>query len=439
MKPQSITIDEQEEDQVRLTCEFGADDVSSALRMVNRMLAYKYEIDSRSDEDIPLLLAEKLGDAAVREEYNQVMPGLLTPFVVDSLDFETQFEPEIVEAPRVEAGASYKFTLNVRRKPRFELSSYDPVVLVVPKARFDEEELVGYLASIVDEYAEYETVAADEPAQLGDRITLDIRTYGEYGPVFTLSGTDMTMRVGEGWMSPEFDENIIGLKTGEERRFTIQALTEASAHDEDKERLTVDLTVKAIARARDIDITDEWIAAHIPGFDTVDQLKQDIQRNFISGHVETEDEERKLAAVAEELASRLDMDISDDLYQWTVNDIIAHMEKSAQENGQSFDEHLQAMGLSMDTLGDYLMSTTRTRILQGFALDAYYRHFDLELTDADIDWAITKIIGVNRLDAIDSFRRQYQLAGKMYELREMARRLKANSVALERAVVHEER
>lgn len=435
MEPRIINISDMGEGVVRVTASISVQDMSNVLRMVNRMLAYTYEIDSKSDEDIPVLLAEKLGVDALEEARDQMTPALLAPFVINGLDFETILNPSIAEASSVTVGAPFEFSIDVHRKPAYELSSYEPVTITLPKARFDEEELTGLIVAIADEYADYEPVFDGEPVRQGDRATIDMETYGEFGPVLPLCGKGMRVTVGQGWLAEEIDENLEGMCIGEKKRFSIQALTEASKDEHDTEKLNVTIELKGIERPKAFDITDEWVAAHIEGVSTVAQFKELVQERMIQGTAQPQSEEVLLAKAAEALVERLDMHISDELYQHVVNEMLSQMDQQAFAEGTPFDEYLAARGLSMDTLGDYLMARAKSQIEQGFALDAYYRHFDLDINGGDIDRAAAHMVGSDRLDAVDSLRKQFELAGKLYVLREKARRLKANRVALERATI----
>lgn len=435
MKPQSLEVLDVHDSKTRVKAEFSAEDTAGVMRMVNRMLAYTYEVDSRSDDDIPVLLAEKVGIEQLEEDRNQMAPSMLAPFVVDALGFETILDPEVVEASALSVGAPYVVVVDVVPKPAYELSSYEPVHIVLPKARFDEEELTGFMAAIADEHASFAEVPEGEPVKPGDRVTVDMETYGDYGPVPALCRAGARIAVGEGWLAPEFDENLIGAKAGQKLRFAIRALTEASADEDDAEKLNVTVVVAKVERPERIDITDEWVAENIEGASSVAEFEQLVQNTMIQGTAQPQNEEQLLARVAEALAERLDAQISDELYQQTVNDMLAQMDQAAYSEQLTFEDYLGTLGLSMETLGDYLMSRARSQLLQGFALDAYFRHFDLTIEDSDIDCAASRMIGSDRLDAVDSLRRQYELAGKSYALRELARRLKANTHALECALV----
>ena len=85
-------------------------------------------------------------------------------------------------------------------------------------------------------------------------------------------------------------------------------------------------------------------------------------------------------------------------------------------------------------LGMMLMLQTREMLVQGFALDAVFRHEHLTLNDHDIEAACRSM---NPQANPKQTRQQFEQSGRGFALRESAERLKANQWALEHAVIKE--
>lgn len=129
------------------------------------------------------------------------------------------------------------------------------------------------------------------------------------------------------------------------------------------------------------------------------------------------------------------MKISDELYTFTVNEKLAQMDMEAQSRKMSLPEYLEMRGQSLEELGEQLMELSKIEIEQGFALDAYFDHFGFSVDDVDINETIGRLNGTSRADAIETLRKQYETAGRMYVVCEAARRLKANKHAVQNAVI----
>jgi len=103
-----------------------------------------------------------------------------------------------------------------------------------------------------------------------------------------------------------------------------------------------------------------------------------------------------------------------------------------QQQGKSWEEFLEENG-GEQQVGMMLMLQTREMLVQGFALDAVFRHEKLVLTDEDIEATCRSVNpGMNP----KALRQQLEQSGRGFALRESAERMKANKWALEHAVVN---
>ena len=80
-----------------------------------------------------------------------------------------------------------------------------------------------------------------------------------------------------------------------------------------------------------------------------------------------------------------------------------------------------------------LMMQIREVLVQGFALDAVFRHENLSLNDDDI---LAACSAMNPGADPRQTRQQFEQSGRGFALRETAERMKANRFALDQATVH---
>lgn len=433
MKPVRLETSEAPQGRIRVEATFSADDVERVFGMARRILAFSNQIDSTSDQDIPALLLEKLGREELERRYAEGVPSLLAPWVLDALDFPTILDPLLASADEPVQGAAYTIVLEVAPRPSFELSSYDPVVVRFEGGGLSEEELNGYLLEIALDFAPYAEVAEKRPVQPGDRVTLDITTFCGMKMVSQLTSKERDFYVGEGWFSKEFDENVIGMMPGERKTFDFRALGEDSENAGDTRTFTTTVAVKRICTQSLPEMTDEWLKSHIPGVEGLDDYREKV-RDRVSQERAQRDERELLAPVARVLADRLDATLSDAELQQAANEVIARFDRAARDKGMELVDYLASEGESLEAFGERVMDEARGNVLQAYALDAYFRHFDMELSDRDLDEAALQMAG-GSFQAADSLRRQYEQGGRSYLLRETAARLKANKAAAAVAVV----
>ena len=78
-----------------------------------------------------------------------------------------------------------------------------------------------------------------------------------------------------------------------------------------------------------------------------------------------------------------------------------------------------------------LMLQTRQMVVQGYSLDALFRHEKMELTDEDVMAACRSMNAQNP----EMVKQMAEQSGSMFALREVAERMKANKWLLDHAEV----
>ena len=95
----------------------------------------------------------------------------------------------------------------------------------------------------------------------------------------------------------------------------------------------------------------------------------------------------------------------------------------------TLDQFFAQQGITADEFNKDLDEEAKEVAAQTLALDALYKHLELEITDEDIDKEFQVV------DDPAAVRKQWEDNGRMSELREAIRRRKATEWLIENAVV----
>ena len=434
MIPTTLDVTNLEDGKARVVATFAAGDVSKVFVAVRRAIAYAAQVDSTSDSDLPALLREKIGDEKLDSMYADGVASFLAAWTINSLDFQTILEPTIERLGQPIEGAEFTVLLTVTRKPSFELSDYGPVSIARKSFPISDEDVNGYIAQLAEDASEFVDASQEKQVESGDHVIVDIRTSREGAPVPELTENCRGFDIGEGWFSRTFDENVIGMRVGETKTFQFEALDSTSKDANDTVVFTTTITLLGVQTRKTPEITNEWVSNNIEGATSVEDLKRLI-RSKIAQDRSTVEERELLGPVADALAERLDVRISDEELEFTVNEYLRQNEANAQQQGIDLVSYFANQGLEGETLNEFLMRSARKKIMRGYALDAYYRHENMRIGEEDIDLVLQEMNGAGRSLSVDALRREYQQGGRMYVLREAAERFKANRVAVSRAII----
>lgn len=349
----------------------------------------------------------------------------LVPHAVD----KSGLVPAYVPRPKVDGqlvnGKEFSFEVTVTPKPEYELESYEPVSITMPPLKFPEEELDKAIEQLAESYARYITDLNDHPIAEGEGALIALKASMDGKVLEGLSTEGRTYVLGLGMLPADFDRQLIGMKPGDTKTFTISIPTSPS----EASMMTCEVTVKANQKKVVDEIDDEWVSKNMPFYSSAEDLRNGM-RERMEADVDSQYEQLKVGRATEELIKRFKGSIPDPIYEATRETLIGNLNAELQQQGMTLDQFVAQQG-GQEAFGMSTMMQVRQILVQGFVLDAVFRHEKLELTDADIDLTCAS------MDPQDpkGLRRRMEQNGFGYSLREAAERNKAGRWLAEHAQV----
>ena len=189
-------------------------------------------------------------------------------------------------------------------------------------------------------------------------------------------------------------------------------------------------TVKRILSAVAPELDDNWAKTVKPGIETLADLRKEVEKRLAAQH-ETEFERTAEMFAGNELAKRLEGEITDLVYGVAVKEARENLERQLKKNNLTMDAYLQKEGMSQEQLNNALMIQVRTQLTRQFALNAYAKHYRLVASDHDLDLFFESIAPGKANLAHQDFDRD----GRIYAARCAALRLKAARMAVKEAQI----
>lgn len=404
---------------IRLEAVATVNEVANALNAAQVSFAASMGIQPARGKTVAQAVEEKTGIKNLDSIVACDAIKALVPFALDRKNIVPLFLPEPQATSPLERGRQFSFTLDVTPKPRYELSSYEPVEFTAHAFVPNENLVSDQLKKLVEGYVTYQSAAA-KPVEEGDVCLIAMECFEDGRLLESLSTDGRTYVVGQGYMPAGFDEGIYGMTPGETRSFSF----EGPSLDENFNPLTqkVDCTVaiKEIQQAALPEINDEWVRANMPWFKSLDELRGDIASKIERQERAQYDSYLRQLAIAE-LAKRFEGKIPDEAYEATRASLVDNIRLNLKQRGKTWEEFVRESG-GEQQLGMMLMLQTRETLVRGFALDAVYRHEKLTVSDSDIDEACAS---VNHQVNPKQIRQQFERSGQLFVLRESAERIKA--------------
>ena len=130
--------------------------------------------------------------------------------------------PDITEMDEVKMGEEFTYSAEFEVVPDFELSDYSSIPVKKTVFQVTEEDIDAEIEKLREKGAQSKLIEKDRPAKEGDYVFVDYSgTFEDGETIDDLNRQDVRFLLGEEQISPEFEENLLGKKTGEEAKFSV--------------------------------------------------------------------------------------------------------------------------------------------------------------------------------------------------------------------------
>jgi len=187
----------------------------------------------------------------------------------------------------------------------------------------------------------------ERPAAEGDFVVMDYKGTLDGAEFAGGEGRDQMVELGSGRLVPGFEEQLTGASAGEERTVKVTFPDDYGAEELAGNDAEFAVTVKEV-KAKELPEVDDDLAAEA-GFDTLDELRDDIRERLSEG------EERRIEAefreaVLDSAVSNASIAVPDALVEARARELWDQMLHSLSHQGISKEMYLQISGRSEDDI-----------------------------------------------------------------------------------------
>ena len=369
-----------EKNEVALTVEVGAEEFQAAIEKAYRQKRKDIRVPGFRPGKAPRQLIEKMYGAEV--------------FYSDAIDLVwfdayknavTEQELRVVGEPKVELegevtrdGFTFKATVPVY--PEVTLGQYKG--LSAPKAE------VKVTAADVNERLQQLTerntrlVSVDRPVETGDTAVIDYK--GTDNGVAFDGGTaeNYSLEIGSGSFVPGFEDQIIGMKAGEEKDIDITFPEDYHA----------DLAGKAVVfhvkvnevKAKDVPELDDEFAKDVSEFDTLKELKADLKKK-ITAEREAAANQAFEDALMQQVADNITCDVPDAMVESQIRQMLDNYRMQLQSQGIPYDKFMEITGQTEEKLHEDAKEPALRQVRLDLALAAIIEAEAVEAADEDVE------------------------------------------------------
>ena len=328
----------------------------------------------------PQVVLQRVGREAVLDEaVRKALPDWYEEAIGEA-GIATVGEPSLDLQELPEKGSPLAFTIEVGVRPEAKLGDYKGLEVGrrepdIPADAIDEE-----IERLRESAASLENV--DRPAQSGDFVVLDF--VGKVGgePFEGGEARGYLLELGSGRLVEGFEQQLEGAAAGDEREVTVTFPEEYRAENLAGNEATFDVTVKEV-KEKQLPGLDDDFALETGGFDTIDELRGDIEQKLRESQERMIDTEFR-EAVVDAAAAEAEIDIPHDLVHAKSHEMWHQTERRLRAQGLDPARYLQMTGKEAHDLIDEAEPEAERALRREAVLAAVVEAEGIEVTDDEL-------------------------------------------------------
>ncbi|MBU4030545.1 trigger factor [Patescibacteria group bacterium] len=281
-------------------------------------------------------VCQEAGEIAIRETYPQVLK---------ENNLEVIGSPEIA-ITKIAPGNPLEYKAVVTVLPEVKLSDYKKIKFKLEKVKIKDKQVDGELEKLRKQKAKF--ITTKEASQKGDRLEIDFDASLNGEKVENGGGKKHPLIIGESRFVPGFEDNLIGLKEGEEKEFSV--VFPEKYQSEKLEGKKVDFRVKVcLVQKVELPKIDDEFAKSFGEFKDLESLKKDIKK-WLEREAETKARGELREKIIGQVIKESEMDVPELLLEEELNLMMKELQNSVERTGIKFDDYLKKTKANKDEI-----------------------------------------------------------------------------------------
>ena len=324
-------------------------------------------------------IMDKAADKAVQKAYsemiekNNIRPFMQPELIVD--DFKAD---------------KLSFTFIVLMLPEVTLGDYKGLTNEKKKISVTKKDVDDELTTLANKNAEMVVAELDAVAEKGDTVVIDFKGYVDGEAFDGGEASSFELELGSNVFVPGFEEQLIGVKTNEDKDVMITFPENYVANLSNKEA-TFKVHVNSIKKKVVPEINDDLAKdLDIEGVDNLEQLKEHLKKQIKDKKVK-QAEQDSINALLDQVSENATFSCHDKILKEDANRIVKDFEARLSQQGFNVDDYLKMTGKTRESLDAEAMEEARRNTKKAYLFEKIAEVENLTVSEEEIDTKLDEI------------------------------------------------
>ena len=368
-----------EKSRVALTIETSAEEFEAAVNKAYLKMRGKINVPGFRVGKAPRKIIEKMYGAEVfyEEAVNIILPDTYEAAVKEQ-------ELEVVGYPQVELESCTKdgvvFKCTVAVYPEVKLGQNKGLEAPKAEVKVVAADVNARLKEMADRNSRL--VSVERAVKKGDTADIDFEGFDNGVAFDGGKGENFDLEIGSGSFVPGFEDQLIGMKAGEEKDIDITF----------PENYTPELAGKPVVfhvkvnevKEKQVPAIDDEFAKDVSEFDTLKDLKADIKKKLTAERAESAQrafEDVLMAKVAE----GIEADIPEEMVELQAERMMEQFKQQLASQGIPFEQYLKMTNTAEADFRKQAQGPAADQVKMDLAVEAIIKAEGLEASDEDVE------------------------------------------------------
>ncbi len=383
-----VTAKKTDSANVSVEAKIAAGDIDKKVEKIARQAAKEMKIDGFRPGKAPVSVVRKrLGERLLQDAEAEALRDVLNRASKD-LELDAQKiigEPSVVRFDRSEEGIEVEMKLSLR--PEVEIENIEELVPEVKTPRVTKKEVEEFIKDLAESQASFESVEEDRGLEEGDMAVFDFEGFLNGEPFEGGKAENFELRIGSGQFIPGFEEQMIGMKKGENRRIKVTFPEEYGSKNLAGKEVEFEIKLHDIKAKQPVKIDDELAKKLLPGDEeaTLEKLEKDVKEQIRGEKLSKLYNEELKPKLVEILVEKFTFDLPESVVEQEMD---MALNKRVQQMSEEEIEELRKDDEKVKELRESLREEATKSVRATFIIDALARKEGVDVTEQEMMQAI---------------------------------------------------
>jgi len=385
----SAKFEKLEGNQGVLTIEVDAAKVNEGLEAAFKKVVTKVNVPGFRKGKMPRAMFEKR--FGVESLYQDAIDILLPDAYANAIE-ETGIEPvdrPEIDVEQIEKGKSFIFKATVTVKPEVKLGDYKGLEVEKVETEVTEEDVANELKTLQERQAEL-VIKEEGKAENGDTVVMDFEGFVDGEAFEGGKAENYSLELGSGQFIPGFEEQLVGLATGEEKDVEVSFPEEYHATELAGKPAVFKVKIHEI-KGKELPALDDEFAKDVDEeVETLDALKEKIKNRLVDSK-KHEAEHHVRDTVVEKAAANAEIDLPAVMIDTEVDRMMQEFEQRLQMQGMNLELYFQFSGQDQNALREQMKEEGEKRVRVSLTLEEIAKAENIEVTEEEVEAELSKM------------------------------------------------